>query len=451
MILQSKLKLTLVEKLKDYRLSSLLFLCIVLGGTSQYVYDYKLPLYLLSLLFIGVFFSSKEEKNYSHLRTIPMFLLGSFIAAFIFYSIPLAPHIWVSLEGREQVAEGLGLIGQPNLWLPISLHFERTFIALFDFIPVVIVGLIATLSCNSREISLAKGCILLSAIICSILGVLQLLLVGSPINLYEIHNIGKPTAFFSNTNHFACFLAMALPLAFVKLSKPSGITSRSVDNILNPIGVIYIILLILGIILSGSSAGYILVLLVLPICTYILYRNNRKLNKVILSLPVILLMFLLVDFFILSDEAAVFFHKIYDVETASRAEIFKTSLTLQKDFGNFGIGPGAFENAYKIYEPQNTITTKFANNAHNDYLQLWLEFGVLGVIGILTGLFWFFKASIRTLKQNSKTKVNIVQIYLLCIFIPILQSFVDYPFRTITISAVFVFFISLIAREERKN
>ena len=422
------------------RLSILLLACVILGGTSQYIYTYKVPLYLIALGFIGLILSSRNRHPLSKLLILPNLLIAGFIGLFVIYSIPINPVIWSSLSGRAFSVEVFNLLGQPLPWLPVSLNPEITFLSLLDFLPIIAILLITHLSKNDNELIWGVYSFLFIVFVSVLLGMVQL--INSEVfSLYEIYNVGRPVGFFSNTNHFACLCAMAIPIAY-KIMFDRSSSSRSSFMSMKKwfFGGIFIIAFSMGCILSGSGAGYVMLLIGFTFSPMILLKDNKHITKLALFL-IFSLVILVSDFVFFSGEFSQIMSKFSS--NTSRNQIYNTVLSFRKDYGVFGIGPGAFIDVYKVHEARFAISNLYVNQVHNDYLQLWLEFGVLGLLTIMIGLLAFIFLGYKHISQNWR----LASIYLLSVFMPILQSGVDYPFRTIAISAAFVFILSVMFRK----
>jgi len=436
-----------LRDIQNWRLSFLLAACIILGGTSQYAYDLKLPLYLISLVMIGSVLSSKNTARLRELLTAPAILLIAFMSLFLIYLIPLPASIWTKLEGREFVVDGYRILDLATPNLPISLHPEKTFLALFDFLPIIAVGMITALTKNMKELYFAQYTFLLLVILSAFLGMAQFIDGGSTFSLYNVFNKNRFIGFFSNTNHFASLMVMAMPLALWKFSqakhKMSSPTQQSRDRFLG--GATFIVAFG-GVLMSGSNAGYFMALICLPACMAILYsRGLRTTLTTLISFSFIAL--LLADFFIFSGEIWRFIGKFSNTNATSRSGIFQNAMGWRGDFGQWGIGSGAFREIYTMYEDKSTISTTYVNNAHNDYLQIWIEFGIFGAALIAGFLLWYSSTAIFWMrKRSSKSKVKLI--YLLCLLMPLLHSAADYPLRTIAISAIFTFLVAMLCRKE---
>jgi O-antigen ligase len=76
-----------------------------------------------------------------------------------------------------------------------------------------------------------------------------------------------------------------------------------------------------------------------------------------------------------------------DIPHHERITIWKATWRAFLDFPVFGSGFGTYEHAFKLYHPP---TWFFYDMAHNDYLQLLMEAGVVGTAFV--GAFLFFVA-----------------------------------------------------------
>lgn len=78
------------------------------------------------------------------------------------------------------------------------------------------------------------------------------------------------------------------------------------------------------------------------------------------------------------------YHAADAYKMISRQEIWRTSLLLFADFPVFGIGLGAFRNVFSAYQRPGILG--FVEHAHNDWLELLLEAGGLGLAVLIAGL-----------------------------------------------------------------
>ena len=118
-------------------------------------------------------------------------------------------------------------------------------------------------------------------------------------------------------------------------------------------------------------------------------------------------------------------------------------------FTPFGAGLGTFVPVYGMFEkPSDTLAHVYANHAHNDILEMWLETGIMGMA--LLGLFaiWlgsrFVKLWWRPAAHASELDHSLMRAATIVIGLLIAHSLMDYPLRTEAMMAVFAFACALL-------
>ena len=430
-----------LSQLKDWRLTVLLLCCIIFGGTSQEAFYFKQPIYFVSIAMIAWVIAEKNKYGLSELATPIVGILTAFIFLHCIYILPLPPSIWTSLEGREQIAQVFEYANTTLPWLPISLSPEISRVSLLNFLPVIAFIISLKLSASPTEIKRAilGSCFL--AVISVILAVLQVADPNQTFYIYDITNFGLGVGFFSNANHQASFLVMIFPIVFYQCYLGHGPRRM--------IAIYGLIVLTVGIILTGSVSGYLLLAMTLAFGFITIYRKER-IRSSIYILPPLFLIVLMLDFFIFGNYFKEVSKEISGMSEFSRMSMLGTSWQAGKDFGIFGFGPGSFEQVYKMYESPLDVTKFFIPNAHNDIFQMYLEFGWFGLLFLFLGLFLICTRLIEWFRNiNHVSRQNTV--YFICILTPLLHSFVDYPLRTMAISSVVVFYALLLDNKLVRN
>jgi O-antigen ligase len=119
-----------------------------------------------------------------------------------------------------------------------------------------------------------------------------------------------------------------------------------------------------------------------------------------------------------------------------------------KAFQPFGSGFGTFENVYRIFESTDALIPAYVNQAHNDWLQLWLEGGWLGLALLVAFLIWFGRAAVRTWRapprEGRALDRSLAQAGAIVVVLLLIHSAMDYPLRTTTMMAIFAFSLALL-------
>ena len=109
-----------------------IFLCIVLGGSVQGIWG-NFILQILAILLIAWSLITQRELRVAASAKPLLLIVGAVLALIAIQLVPLPPAVWGLLPGREFIAEGFRLLGQPLPWLPISLTPYETLVTAFYF------------------------------------------------------------------------------------------------------------------------------------------------------------------------------------------------------------------------------------------------------------------------------------------------------------------------------
>jgi O-antigen ligase len=283
----------------------------------------------------------------------------------------------------------------------------------------------------------------------------------SPFRFYTVTNNDVAVGFFANRNHFAAFLYVSMTLA-APWALDSGIsfleerrrkTIAPAQLAVFFIAITLTVLLGMSQILTRSRAGLSLALLsALWFAVLVISdpRNRwRKSSFVVLVASVAVI-------FLVSSEADLtrFADRLsFDPRTDARITIVDHTVEAIKSFMPFGTGLGSFRSVYATLEtPADLFPYTFINAAHDDFLQIALETGVPGLIGIavftcivlLRALELFLRRDAPDVTINLLVKrAALVAAVLLS-----LHSLVDYPLRT---SADAVLFALCLGIAESRN
>lgn len=187
---------------------------------------------------------------------------------------------------------------------------------------------------------------------------------------------------FKNPNVFGEFLTLTLPLMFAGLQVSKKWSSK----------LFFLIVFILGgfnILLSFSRGS--MVSLALAMFLLIAIRDRRYLPLFFIGLllsPIILPESIYARLLTIVQGG--------DSSLDYRASIYLASIDMLRDHFVLGVGLGNFKELYKAY----AYTASKTFHAHNTYLMIWLEMGLLGLLSWLTFVFLWVK-KMFTLKERN--------------------------------------------------
>ena len=426
-----------------------LLACLLLGGSTRAAWpNMALQLGAIAILAWSALSARRMQSGLSG-RSLTL-LCAVMVALVVLQLIPLPPALWSALPGRNVVAQGYALLGQPLPWLPLSLApYETMSSALWLLPPLAIVAAILRLGAY-RELWLAVA-LGLAALAGVLLGVLQVTsgdVLNSPWYPYAITNNGRATGFFANSNHMATLLIVTIPFLIALLGvRRSGRHYVQQDAGRYAILGGAILILLLGLALNPSTAGIGLGVAVVAASLLIRASLGERWARWCLGGVILLVGAAVVAIFVVPVESKVAALGT-DQSYSTRATSFSNSLRAAADAFPVGTGSGSFAAVYPAYEDPDIVDRWFVNHVHNDYIELVLEAGLAGMLLILVFLLWWagrvfviWRAPIIDPFARAATVASAAILA---------HSLVDFPLRMSAISAVFAMSVALMAGPRRR-
>ena len=424
-------------QLTSFAAPAYLLLALLLGGSTRGIWA-NMALQLLAIALIAWVALFPAQQWPARAKPLIFVLIAGIVLIFL-QLVPLPPGIWTGLAGREPVARGFALLGEELPWLPLSLAPYATLASALALLPPVAIGAVVLLK-PQRESWLAAA-ILAAACLGVILGALQMTSAGpgkSDLYLYGITNSGA-VGFFANRNHMGTLLLASLPFAFAMLGTGQKQKDKGQSFAVSGLVGAVIVLLLVGIVLNGSTAVLILGLPVLGFSLLLLpiagkWRRALALGAMVAAIAAAL---------VLLATPAGGAERLGDLSLSSRVAIWSASVPIANDFLPWGSGLGSFEQVFHLYEDVSATTRTYVNHVHNDYLELVLELGLPGALLVLAFLIWWVRRLSdqwrSPLSSRHARAATIVSAAILA------QCLVDYPLRTAAIAALFGACLGLMA------
>lgn len=432
-----------------------LALCLMLGGASGPGSGAVANgiLQVLAVLLILFTLWARRDMPYPAQMKPLLWLAGLFVAAVLLHLLPLPPDWWQQLPGRDMVARGYELLGMEPPALPVSLTPQNSLSSLMWILPPVAMFLLVLRSSVEERQRLAWVMIAV-AVVAIGLGAAQLLGgTESPLRFYAITNRDSPVGFFANVNNQAmlllCALAFTGHLAARAARKEDIARQRGGKLLALGVG----LFLVVGVGIAGSLAGYGL-LLPTAFATYLIYRraafgpmSARWFGGMALLFVLFLGMALMGP---INQQALT--GKFGD-EPTSRKLIAQNTVEAIGDHFPVGSGLGSFVDVYRQYENPNVIVGEYVNHAHNDYLELILELGLVGAVLIILFLAWLGVQAFRVWTSDFEGS-GLARAGTVVAGVLMMHSLVEFPLRTSALAAVLAMACALMiapARPRRRR
>jgi len=416
-----------------------LFACLLLGGSAQGIWQNALlQLGGLAIIVWAAVSGPREDVPRS---AKPIFLLAmAAIAVIALQVIPLPPAVWDG-GARARILRDYRLLGDGLPGFSISVAPYASLSTLLCLIPPVAM-FCAMVRLKAYRRGWLAAALLAGTTLGILLGALQVVSSdqASPWYLYPETNRGLGVGFFANANHMASLLVIGLPfIAALAVAGRSGSTQRY--SALLAMLAAAALLVIVGIALNGSLAGYALAVPVIAASVLMILPRKSWLRPWF-AVGILLTIIAAVGSLWVSTVSATKLGQDANTSFHSREQILQITGQAIADFMPWGSGLGSFLKVYRLYESPQTVTSEYVVHAHNDYAELALELGVAGIVLMLLFLAWWARAVWKVWKGAGGPFAAAASIGSAAILV---HSLVDFPLRTAAISACFAMFVALLA------
>jgi O-antigen ligase len=417
-----------------------LLACLLLGGSAQGAW-HNAVLQLAGLLIIAWVAAEPREEDIPAVAKPVLILAIAAIALTALQLLPVPPSFWAH-GSRNPVAAGFLLLGRPLPFLPLSLTPYASLSTLFGVIPPLAM-FCAMVGAKAYRPSWLVVALLAGALAGTLLGALQVGGAGadSPWYLYPETNLGSGVGFFANANHMASLLVIALPFAAAAAASGKSRNIQHYSALLSVLAGVALVLVV-GIVLNGSLAGYALAVPTIAASAMIVLRAGKRTRR---ALGLLAAISVLVSLAALGSSSIGATKIGQDATTSvqSRQEILQTTGKAIRDNMPWGTGLGSFVQVYRLYESPDRVTSEYVIHAHNDYAELALETGAVGVVLLLVFLVWWAVAAWQPWRgPEGSPYARAASIASAAILI---HSLVDFPLRTAAISTCFAMCLGLLA------
>lgn len=383
----------------------------------------------------------------------PAIILGAAALLVALQLVPLPPAIWTELPGRAIFTEAAVLTGTAQPWRPLSISPSGTANALASLIvPAVVLVLAANLT---REQHWRIAILVLGLVVAgAVLGVLQF--SGANYDNPMINTVsGAVAGNFANRNHFALFLAIGVVLAITWAFRDETAPWK----IALALGLVVLFILLL--LATGSRSGVIVGLSGIVLTFLALRRRAAQQFKAIPRKIVVPVAGAGVAFLIgvvwlsVGLDRAVSIDRVATSENIAdlRLEIWPIVLDMAQSYFPAGTGFGSFDPVFRITEPDALLNQQYINLAHNDWLQIFLEGGLIGLVFFAATLTWFVLRSFRAWHsvEGSTGSGLLAKAGSIVVALIYAASITDYPARTPLVMALLILAVIWLARSKSEN
>jgi len=258
-------------------------------------------------------------------------------------------------------------------------------------------------------------------------------------------------AWFVNRNHFAAFISLCLVGALsyqlneLMRANTDKFVSVLVDQLMSVrvLLIISVIISLAALILSHSRGGFLaLILSVLVIVMSMGKQTNHRLPRRYLLVPGLIAIAVLLGYF-----GQGLFARFSDGSLALGERALQWQISWQAIKHEFllGYGAGSYATVFQVYREYADLRQVVYDQAHNDYLHIWLEQGLVGLLMWLIFLALALRmAFVSVTRAPSRLVTALSLVSLVVVLASLIQSGVAYHLQIINIRCYFFVIIAMI-------
>ena len=428
------------------------------GGTrSGFLSDALLQLLAVPLLMASLWRLSDMPPNTRPWGTIAFCLAIASVP--LFQLVPLPPAMWTALPNRGSIAEVFTLLGRELPWRPISVSPYATWLsALSLLVPLAI--FLGTFLLDYRQRRALSLIVIAVGLVSVFIGLIQVASgPNSWLRFFAFTNNSEAVGFFANRNHFAALLyavmmfaaAWAMHAALSNGARPQG--SRFATQSIVPLiaGFTVLVMLVAAQTMARSRAGLGLTIFALLGAYAIAATDKRSTSGITPTKLLVGATALAVIFAAQFALYRIMERFAVDPLEDARLPFARTTIEAAQAYMPFGSGMGTFVPVYALLEkPEHLMVNTYANRAHNDVLELWLETGVVGLALVAVFAIWFILSCLkiwgRTPFGLREIDQSLARAATIVVGLLIAHSLVDYPLRTAAMMAIMAFACALMIK-----
>jgi O-antigen ligase len=420
--------------------ATLLVVCVAFGGRSA---GTPLSEALMRMLAVGLLlwlaFAPRRAADSKLIIASVLLILATLVAGAL-QLLPLPEGLWSSLSGGPIAADLLrASVGEVG-WRPLTLNIDNTRETLLTLLPPFALFL-AVIEMDANDRRRLAFLVLILAALSVVVGLLQFA-SRTGMYPYDTTHEGYSVGLFSNRNHQADLTLIAALLAAAFFAGRKGGQAGAAGTL---VAVALLAVIALNLAAAASRTGIMLAIPAFLLGGWIAFGKQAR-SKWTLVAAAALVVIAVTAVMMRPDLFAHVSDRFASTTDDTRFEAWPEVWKVIKLYLPLGSGLGTFVPVHQSIENLDMVSDRYLNHAHNDYLEILLEMGVVGVLLVA----WFFVLLAWALKDNLLAPAVTERYRALSlaaaggIAILLAHSVVDYSLRTSTLMAVFALFFAIL-------
>jgi O-antigen ligase len=406
----------------------LLLACAMLLGGTPNEPNWRIAVILLVACALAAW--SLVHGAASAFQRLPLLMrvaVLAFPSLWLLQLVPLPPAIWEGLPGRALARRVFDLVGAQGEWHPLSLTPSTTLFGANMLLPALAAFLAAlTLDARGRERCVAS--FLMLAALSILVGLAQLSSRGTVFNFHDSGHKANLLGFFANRNHQALMLGLSGIFAIATLRRDLRATPVALS-----ISLAVMAVLLVCIIGTISRSGLALAMLGMLAMLALAFGERLDKRRWAMLAGGAMLAGLVLSFSPVVQNSLARFDAVGE---DARWQAWSRSASLALQYFPWGGGLGGFTSLYNPIEPLEAVRPAYLNHAHNDYLELLIEAGLPGMIGLLAFAAACLVRVVGLFRAKTWGRCAFAVPAAISLLLVAIHSLVDYPLRTQAIAVL---------------
>ncbi len=432
----------------------IIFSPLAFGTVEPWSYAIMEVLTALGLLFFVICLVQKKEDLYSVPGIVPLFVFLSYI---LFQLIPLPPFIIEFISPAAfSIQEKVFTLTDNHSWMTLSVNHKATLSEFFRYGTYVMFYLLTVQFLKEKDT--LQAVVLVIAVFGGLLAfssILQFYLTKDMALWFRYSpDNSMVVGPYANHNHYAGLMEMIFPIVLAlfffyrpRIAKTSfirgiaEILSQEKANIHILIGASALLIMV-SIFVSLSRGAMISMSVSLVLFSLLLLKRKISRGNTIVIMGIVMLASLAISWFGW-DQILDRFARLKNAQGViyeSRLDFWKDSKQIIDDFTATGSGLGTFIHIYPPYK--SIIDNRTLSHAHNDYIELLVEGGIISFFLIAAFLFvLFYKTHRIFLTRRDAFSIYLYLGSLTAVISILIHSFTDFNMH-IGANGLWFFFVA---------
>jgi O-antigen ligase len=384
--------------------SVIIFNCLAYGGVTALAITITEGLIVfMLLLWLG---SMIYKRNIIFVKTGLLLPIILFLSTIVFQILPLPLGLIRLLSGHTaNLYRGLIPGDAGSRFFCLSIYPNATIAELLKFLSYIgVFFLIVNIVQTKRQFDFIINTIIFFGFFISIFGIIQKYTYSGKVYWFDSPgSAGSAFGPFVNRNNFSGYINMVIPLTLGYFFTDMPLAKRVIYGF-------FVVIMSLALFLSLSRAGILVyITALLFIVSFSRFKDSLKAEVRTLFIWILIVF----SFFVFFMDAKDVWQRLITLFQKDTFVVFGHGyswwdvLRIWHNFPIFGTGLGTFGNISSMYK--STLWQSLFTYAHNDFLQLFSETGVLGFIFISLFFIFYFKAVIKGwLKRHDSYVISMV-------------------------------------------